>query len=302
MNINASTRLTHLLGTLLLAFFSLGVEAKSALVVTYRANMDPHSTNTYINYYTELVRLALEKTRADFGDYQLQTVANETTELRTRADLIQNKYPNYIVELAYEDSLTQSGELTFINIPIDGGIVGYRVCFVNPGIKAQLNASTSLNDLRQYTIGQGIGWADTSILRANGFKVVEVGDFNNIAKMVAAGRVDLYCRGANQLQVETEEFKSIEHLTYDETFVLAYPLPRFFYFNRQSQEAKQRIEAGLQRAYKDGSMRALWQQHYAAKVSFANLGKRKIWRLENPLIQNLAPGFERYFIDPIHPL
>jgi hypothetical protein len=62
----------------------------------------------------------------------------------------------------------------------------------------------SLEQLKKYTIGQGIGWQDAKILQHNGLNVVDVDAYESLFKMVAAGRIDLFCTGANQLMQNTK--------------------------------------------------------------------------------------------------
>ncbi len=271
--------------------------ANSDFVVSYRTPVISDTTSTYHDFYTALLKLALEKTRPTYGDYKMKGVPPSMSLLRSLSDAVDNNYPNLTIEVGYEEKLTDSGMLTYINIPIDGGIFGYRVCFTNPAIKEQLKKVNSLNDLRKFTIAQGVGWVDTEILRANGLNVVEISNYDGIFKMVAAGRVDLFCRGANQLKSEVAEFKSLAKLTYDESFVLVYPLPRFFYLNAKNTLAKERIQTGLQIAFKDGSFKKLWQNHYQSSIDFSKLHQRKHIYLENPLLKNLPLDYKQYFMN-----
>ncbi len=278
---------------------SLCSQAATDLVVSYRTPVVSATTSIYHDYYTELLKLSLEKTRPQYGGYTMRGAPPNLSTLRSLADVVENTYPNLVIELGYEEKLTETGALTYINIPIDGGIVGYRVCFANAAIKEQLKEVNSLKDLHRYSIGQGVGWVDSEILRANGLKVIEVSNYESIFKMVIAGRINLFCRGANQLQAEVEEFKSLTNLTYDESFVLVYPLPRFFYLNAKNTVAKERIQTGLQIAFKDGSFKQLWKKHYQSSVDFSKLGQRKHIYLENPLLKNLPPDYKQYFMNPV---
>lgn len=267
-------------------------------VVSMRA--PPSDKSKYQDYFVELVTLALEKTRPEYGDYRLEILPQwSSVHERALSAASQDLYPNLIVEVSYDAKLIASGRLTYIDFPVVGGIVGYRVCFVRSDIKESVKNAKTLDELRQFTFGQGTGWADNEILRFNGFKVVEVVNYENIFKMILAGRVDLFCRGANQLQLEYEEFKDLGNLEYDESFALVYPLPRFFYLNSKNTLAKERIATGLKRLYHDGSFKALWIKHYKSTIEFSNLKKRKLYRLENPLLKDLPPDYQQYFIDPM---
>lgn len=211
--------------------------ARAELVVSHR--VPALVATTYYDYYVDLLKLAMEKTRTQYGDYRFEGVPSDASTLRALSDVVQNTYPNLVLEMGYEDKLTDTGDLTYINFPVDGGIVGYRVCYVNPAIQKEITATTTLNDLRKYTIGQGVGWADTAIFRHNGFRVIEVDRFPALFRMVAAGRIDLFCRGANQIIEDSYELKALEDslktksltkLIVDKTFAFVYPLPRFFTF------------------------------------------------------------------------
>lgn len=263
-------------------------------VVSHRTPLNAEDTRDA--YTIAVINLALEKTRDKYGDYQLSGIP-PLNYPRSIDALSLNRYPNLVVDVSYEESLTDSGELTYIHFPVDQGIVGYRICFVNPALKEKIAQAKSLEDLRQYTIGQGVGWADTAILRHSGFNVVEVSSYPNIFKMVVAGRIDLFCRGINELMKEYDTYKHIGNLTYDESFALVYMLPRFMYLNKTNELAKQRIEQGLQLAYADGSLKQLWLSYHKASVEFAKLKQRRIFELDNPLIQHLPRDYQDKHID-----
>ncbi len=282
------------------------LQARAEFVVSHR--VPALVATTYYDYYVDLLKLAMEKSRPQYGDYRFEGVPSDANTLRALSDVVQNAHPNLVLEMGYEEKLTETGDLTYINFPVDGGIVGYRVCYLNPAIQHKITSKTTLDDLRKYTIGQGVGWADTAVFRHNGFKVIEVDRFPALFRMVAAGRIDLFCRGANQIiediyeltaLEDSSESKSLTKLIVDQTFVLVYPLPRFFYLHSKNTLAKERIAAGLKIAYADGSLKQLWIKHYKASVDFVNLPQRKMFYLENPLLKNLPPDYKQYFFDPL---
>lgn len=270
------------------------VDARAEFLVSHRTPVDAEDTRD--TYTISVIKLSLEKTRAKYGDYRLVGIP-PLNYPRSVDALNSNKYTNLVVDISYEESLSDSGKLTYINFPVDQGIVGYRVCFVNPEIKEHLKQITTLDDVRKYTIGQGVGWADTAILRHNGFKVVEISSYPNIFKMVIAGRIDLFCRGINELMTEYTTYKDIGNLDYDESFALVYLLPRFLYFNKNNLLAKRRIEEGLNLAYQDGSLKRLWLRYHESSIIFSALRQRKVFYLENPLIKKLPLDFKHKNID-----
>ncbi len=250
------------------------------------------------DYSLALVNLALEKTRPEYGDYRIVKIPPMNTA-RSIYALESGKYPNMLIELSYEKRMEQEFNFIYIDFPVELGIVGYRVCFASPQVYKDLNKVEKLEDLKKYTIGQGAAWVDTAVLRHNGFKVVEISNFDSIFKLIEMGRIDLFCRGANELQKEYEAQKDSGLLHYDESFVLYYDLPRFYYLNKSSTLAKKRIEAGLSLAYQDGSIKKIWEQYFLERIEFANLKQRKVFHLENPALENSKDTYKKYFYDPM---
>lgn len=267
----------------LLLVESAGVSAE--FVVSHRSAYADGDTHHL--YSTALLQLTLEKTRTEYGDFRLLPMPPRNYARSLKA-VVDNAYPNLVVETSYEQELTHHAQLDFINFPVDLGILGYRVCFINPKLKASGVKIETLAQLQQYSFVHGVGWADTDIFRHNGLKVQEIENYDGIFLMIIGGRVDFFCRGANEVLGEKEQFKHLSKLMIDDHFMLVYPLPRFFYFNKANQLAKERISLGLHRAYGDGSLQRLWQDHHRPSLDLVKLGGRKVIYLENPLVK----GFE----------
>lgn len=262
--------------------------ALAEFIVSHRAPFsegDKHHV-----YSTELLRLALEKTRKEYGDFTLRPIPPRNYARAVKA-AVDNAYPNLMIETSYEQALTHHAKLDFINFPMDLGVLGYRVCFINPKLKASGKEIKTLEQLRQYNFVHGVGWADTLIFRHNGLKVQEIEYYDGIFLMVIGGRVDFFCRGVNEILGEMEQFSELKELTIDDQFLLVYPLPRFFYLNRANTLAKERIGLGLQRAYADGSMQALWKENFLPSLALVGLKQRNVIRLENPLLDDLQMSF-----------
>ncbi len=281
----------------LLWIFTGSLSAASEPILTV-SHMSPESANDKRQEYEiALLRLALEKTRPEYGAFELKP-APPMNFTRAVASLTQNIFPNLMIQVSYEKRYEDSLELDYIKFPIDLGMVGYRVCFVATTLKNKLARVETLDDLRQFLHGQGKGWADVQILRHNNFKVTEVNKYESLFKMTASERVDIFCRGTNELLDEYEGHKNIEGLTYDTTFSLTYPLPRFFYTHRSNTIAIDRVYKGIMMAYADGSLKKLWYQSFKSSIDFVRLDKRKIFHIENPLAKTVNFDFEQYIYKP----
>ncbi len=248
-------------------------------------------------YGQQLLQLALEKTRDSFGDYELRP-APPMSRTRLRQVLQYNLYPNLLAI----DSFPRpegSHDLDYVRFPVDLGILGYRICFVSPKQQQAVARVRTLSDLQQFTHGQGRGWQDADILRAAGFKVQEVEGYERLFKLVVRGRVDLFCRGANELLSELDTHKDLGPLMVDQHLALYYPFIHLFYSHKENQHALRRIRTGLQLAWQDGSLQALWLKTYQPALAFARLDQRQLFRLDNPLLQGLDFDYHPYLYDPL---
>jgi hypothetical protein len=60
-----------------------------------------------------------------------------------------------------------------VRLPIDKGLLGYRMFLVRDADLPRFAAVRTLDDLRKLRVGQGKDWIDVPILRKAGFPVVE---------------------------------------------------------------------------------------------------------------------------------
>ncbi len=267
--------------------------ANAEMTITLRA---PETAADKRKYYPNAaIKLALDKTHAKYGNYKLKYTVQMNTQ-RLLAAARANVLPNLIIQSVYDDAIFTRDGLTFIDIPFDLGITSYRICFINPAIQGELRKVKHIEDLKHFSIVQGMGWPDTKILRYNGFKVIESNSYDGLFKMIPARRADLFCRGINELKNEYTDYKNLSNLSYDKSFALFYPLPRYFYLNETNKELKARIEEGLQMAYADGSLKRLLFEFYADDIQFSKIPERRVFELENPSLKGLDAKYKNYLL------
>lgn len=267
------------------------------LIINYTPVEDP--ADQRLNYPLAVIKLALEKTRLQYGNFQITHIPQFLSVARAIYELKRDTWPNYFFPGGVNIEILGRENLEPVDFPIDQGLLSYRICFVSPQAKERVAAVKSLTELRQFIIAQGTNWPDVTILRHNGFTVQEVGTYPGLFKMVISGRADLLCRGISELKQEYTEFKYLGNLQYDETFVLTYPMRYSIYFNKNSREAVRRIETGLKIAQQDGSLHQLFLKHFRDDIVFARLGKRRFFNLQTPYDDNFSDNYKSYLIDPL---
>ena len=137
------------------------------------------------------------------------------------------------------------------------------------------------------------------IPRHGGLTVHEVDNYESLFRMVARGRIDLFCRGANEILPEWQSHQGkVAGLTVDRHLAHFYPLIHVFYSNAHYVQERERLARGLQLAWQDGSLKRLWRHHFQSSLVFANLGARQIFRLGNPLLFKGGFDYRPYLYNP----
>lgn len=272
----------------------LGGQAAPTLF-TYRSAESSQDVRN--QYDLGLLRLALEKTREQYGDYRLQASPPMNTN-RAWQELEKGSFPNFIIKQSYSPEYESQGMLRGQH-EVDLGIVGYRVCYTRESLLPTLAQHHSLADWQGYLYGQGAGWMDVPILQHNGFRVLAVAQYRNLFPMVAKGRFDLFCRGINEIRDEWAEASAQPGLVLEPDMMLYYDLPRFFYAHPRDEAALVRIETGLRLAAADGSWIALWRHHYLPSIHFVKPQHRQLFRMKNPFLAGLVWAPDQLEYDPL---
>ncbi len=263
------------------------------------ANSVPPPAQDYVLWYRNydspaiyaLVELALEKT-PEYGDYRLLR-SDELSQGRALRELGRGNHR--LVDIANVATTAEREQLlTSVPIPVDGGLLGFRVCVIMPESLPLFHEIHSLADLRErgVRIGQGDHWPDTSILKENDIPVITHSRYEILFGMLRKHRFDCFARGvsevANDLKLENDP-----ELTIEPGLVLAYPMPSYLFVAPDDQVTAHRLQLGLERAIRDGSFGVFLEQYYGAAVANLNLDKRKIIVLENPLLSEESDNIGR---------
>lgn len=263
--------------TALLVLCALAPATAPGLVVTLRA---PDSGVDLRNAYVrDAVVLALEKTRATDGVFQLQESAL-MNKSRALLEAARGEVPNFLITTGPETG--RAAGLVPVLFPIHLGVNRYRVCFVHTPRQAAVRAAQSLAEVAQLRHVQGRGWTDVAVMRANGFAVAEVGAYESLFEMVAVGRADLFCRSVQEIGHEIRTHAGIKGLGVDDSLLLSYDLPQYLYTHAGNVAAIKRLERGLRLAFADGSLQALMRRYLEPSLALLDLPRRRLITLQTP--------------------
>lgn len=233
-------------------------------------------------YPIALLKLALEKTGVR---YELKPSIKPLYQARAVKRLEENLEINIIWTMT--DNAREE-HLLPIRIPIARGLIGWRF-FVAPVnsdfMKAEID---SIDRLLEFEPVQGIAWADTKILQANGFNVVTSQDYNEAKQMVLTQQADFFPRSV--IEVEQEILADpYTPLAYRTDIAVQYPSAMYFFVNKQNKTLARLIETGLKRAIDDGSFDTLFQEHFGEIIERLNTDELRYFKLANPLLPTLTP-------------
>jgi hypothetical protein len=170
-----------------------------------------------------------------------------------------------------------------VRIPIDKGILGWRLFLIKARDRDLFENIHTLDQLKSLLAGQQSDWADTSILRANGLKVIGVSDSRSLYPMLAADRFQYFPRGVGEIWVEQKTHSALG-LEIEQHLALHYPVNSYFFVSRKNPQLAQWITRGLRAAIKDGSLDKLFDQYNGEAIRRAGLNARIVFDLNNPFM------------------
>jgi hypothetical protein len=267
----------------LLAGVPLLARAARSKVVIYpppESELDERSA-----YRIELLRLALGKR------YTLQPGELVMQQGRALRYIEQQHGINVFWSMT---SKLRERQLLPIRIPIDRGLLGWRLLLIRKEDEARFARIESVAQLAGLHGAQGHDWPDFEILRAAGLDVYPSPHYESLFNMLARGRVDYVPRAVSEIADElanhnTGQFAIAPRLA------LHYPAAEYFFVHRQRADLAREIEAGLRRALADGSFDALFREYHAKFLTQADLANRHVLQLPNPLLPAATPLSSRQY-------
>jgi hypothetical protein len=261
----------------------LGAAAVAAPVVMYPRSES--STDTQYIYDYELLRLALEATILTHGPYELKPSTVPMNQARAGDEIASGSGLANI----FARSTAAEHELRFlpVRIPIDKGLISYRVFLVRDEMQDKFADVRTLTDLRAYSVGSFTTWADTNILRAAGFRVVTGDSYEGLFRMLVAKRFDFFSRSADEAYREYDERRGVlPEMKVEQNLLLYFPTTRYFFLRRDldGEQLAARIEDGLNLMIKSGSFDEHFLRYKGPLIARAKLKARKVFRIDNPFM------------------
>ncbi len=288
-----------LLGWLLAWLVSGAAPAQAPEEMTYVFNAPESSLDVRYEYHWEILRTALEKTCGKWGPYRM-TSSERMTEKRQAHELKNATGKLTVMYLGTVPDFEKN--LYGIHIPVDRNLGGYNVFLVRKDRRDDFRGVASVEDLKRSTFGLGLGWIDVDILRRNNLQVVTGSNYDGLFEMLLHRRFDVFLRAAVEVLDEQAQRKdTMPDLFIEESLVLYYPLPMYFWFSKTpaGKRLADRAEEGMRAMIADGSYDVLFDKFQRHKIEKLRLKERKILRIENPFLGPETPFQDkRLWFDP----
>lgn len=238
-------------------------------------------------YQFAVLKLALDKTLATDGEYELNQIKEKYSAMRTLREVSKGETIN-IAALPYPStpiSADDPNPKIIVNKSLLRGMLGYRKLVVRRQDLQKFERINTDEELKQLIVGQGRDWEDIGIYKYNGYKVLDSADFFNLFAMLAAGRFDYIPLGAFEVDNVMSQFpKYSREFAVVPNIIIYYPFPVVFHVSINEPLLAKRVEKGLAIMEVDGSLNQLFEEYFHDESEKLKSGNPKVFVLRNPNI------------------
>jgi ABC-type amino acid transport substrate-binding protein len=258
-----------------LGLIAPGVPASPLLQVVYPRPETPFDTRS--GYPLAVLRLALEHLHVAFVLKPSAIVLSQARTLR----LLES---NQVVTVGWSVATAERDrQLRTVSIPIDRGLIGWRVLLIRRGDEKRFSVIRTASQLARIPMAQGQDWPDLTILRDNGLDVSAAADYTSLFAMLKQHRVDAIPRSVAEVGQELHSTNGAG-LAVETHLLLRYPSALVFFVSKENAALAANLQRGLQEAVADGSLQKLFKQTYSRSLSALHLRNRRVIKLTNPLL------------------
>lgn len=249
-------------------------------------------------YVRRLVDLGLSRAGSRL---EVKVIDLDMTQGRSLVEMATGRAP---IDLMWTmtDLQRETSGLLPIRVPIDRGLMGWRLLLVRRVDLPRWRRVQSRADLTDRVGGQGHDWPDTAILRANGLQIGTSSSYEALFRMLAAGRIDYFPRSILEIDAELANHPEAD-LAIVPGLMLHYPAAAYFFASPTRPELAADLKTGLEAAAADGSFQRLHREFYGPLIKAHPVTQERVVRLTNPLLPAATPLARREFwLQPGDPL
>jgi len=276
-------------GSLTALMLSVALPADADPVMSYIYHRDEGDIDLRNQYLWRVLRSALEHTSAAYGDYVLQP--SIAMHEKRRIYVLENNEAGINVSL-FPAQVGLDDKLVPVRIPVDRGMLGYRVLLIRESDQGRFSDVKSLSDLKQIRFGLLSWWEDVAVMENAGLTVVSGTSYEGLFKMLTAGRFDALSRSSSEVIQEFElRSKDLPGVVIEKHLLLHYPMPAYFWFpnTEDGRYRAERVREGMTAMMQDGTLQSLFDQEFGPLIKRLDLDHRLVIELANPLLGGNDP-------------
>lgn len=200
--------------------------------------------------------------------------------------------------------MVREGKLLMIPVPLDRGLLGYRVGLTVNSRRDAMAQVRSYTDLKSFTVGQGEGWSDLDIYRNAGIPTHEVKDWTQdvFARQIESGVMDYYPVGLEEtFSYFLDHYRGLyAEVTLEPYLIIRYPWFRFVWVSADYPHVHAALEQGFEKLIENGDFLRIWEQHRQTPTE-AFFADRTIIDLANPSynLEVIPPRWLHLLVRPI---
>lgn len=236
-------------------------------------------------YQSDLLDLALEKSRAEFGDYVIHYYDNDLSVPRIKLMVQSGTDINVSFATEWNVDEADKNKVILLDFPVLKGLIGLRELIIHQDSTKKIENITTHEQLYKLSAGLVEAWPDTEILRSNNLKVISADRFENLFKMLSHKRFDylpLSILESESSLIDFNHANSDLH-TSDHTAIY-YPLSMFIAVNAEQPRLAKRLQRGLELATQDGSFDALFNAYFSGFIFTIEENQFTTFVMQNPTL------------------
>ncbi|WP_147394998.1 type 2 periplasmic-binding domain-containing protein [Alginatibacterium sediminis] len=272
---------------LLLLVLYLATSGTSFAMDEIRFESGQSDVDSRMSYKREVLTTAMEKTVSNYGSYRFSDTAPRMNTLRALNEMVEGKQLNVFIALTNQ---SWENKTIPIRIPVRRGILSYRLLLINKEDVELFRGVKTVADLKNIPVGLRQSWTITRVMETLGFDVVTTSDYESIFSMLNRKRFGFSPRGVHEIYDEFEErIQTLPNLAVESTLALYIPAPSYVFVSPQYPRLAKRLADGLEKMVNDGSLQAIFEDHFGEHIKRADLKNRTIIKMDNPLLPLATP-------------
>lgn len=183
-----------------------------------------------------------------------------------------------------------------IRIPIQKGLLGWRLFLVNQDRQDLLAKVHTPQQLRLFSVGLGGGWPDVALFSDNGFVVHTTTSYEALFRMLQKRRFDLFPRSVLEIWDELKNYEALD-IAIEPRVAVHYPYANFFFVHKDDELLAQDIEIGFKKLIATGQYEVMFQKAYGDLLNKANLENRQLMSLSNGFFRKPDDKEKKYYFN-----